>query len=83
MMLVSYIRDKNSRPIGTVVALNRNEIGVAICNKKDRFNKIRGKDIAMARALQHKMPKVNSERLRILIDEGICRMEERARKYFK
>ena len=40
-MLVEYIRDKNRKPIGVVVALDRNRIGWSRCHSKlDTFDKV-------------------------------------------
>jgi len=51
-MLIKYVRDKNHRRIGVVVAIDKNRIGWSKCNFSmgDKFNKDRGKFIAKKRA---------------------------------
>ena len=55
-MLIQYIRDENRRPIGTMVAIKKDDqafLGLSFCNlKKDKFNKALGKKIAVQRANQ-------------------------------
>ena len=49
-MLVKYLRDGN-RPIGCIVAVDRDHVGFSLCNDRDHFNRIRAKEIAERRAL--------------------------------
>lgn len=53
-MIVQYVRDENRNPFAVVVATDRNEIGVAACNPKDKFNKKIGRMIAAGRAKSDK-----------------------------
>jgi hypothetical protein len=41
-------------PIATIVAIDRDKFGVAVCSKHDSFSKKRGVEIATARAVQGK-----------------------------
>lgn len=49
-MLVKHIRDAQNIPFATIVAVSPTNIGFAICNPKDRFNKKVGTSIAKVRA---------------------------------
>lgn len=83
-------------PIATIVALNPNQIGVAVCHKKDRFSKRRGREIAEGRALLGKDTydcdnrkfnyfennQIVSYSLNEIIDNEILNMQFRAEKYF-
>lgn len=97
-MLVSYIRNAEGKKCGVVVALSRGRIGWSKCNlKKDRFNKAMGKKIAEGRAnLSAKLTnpdqeivyykrngKVKHQKLPPGVSEAICRMQDRAQRYFK
>lgn len=44
-------------PIATIVALDENKIGLAVCGKKDSFAKKRGIHIAVSRAEKEASPK--------------------------
>lgn len=98
-MLISYIRDENKHPIGTIVAIpiprhldesfsRKYSIGYSICNDCDRFNKEMGKKIAMGRAFwdsKGPIPNriVNNTKMDKLVKDELERMNERASKYFK
>lgn len=49
-MLVKYIKNNRGVLVGTVVAIGPNEVGLALCSPKDRFNKEMGKRVALGRA---------------------------------
>jgi len=49
-MIIQYVRKENREPYAVVVATDRNEIGVAQCNPKDKFVKSLGCRIAAERA---------------------------------
>lgn len=49
-MLVKYIRNKQGRLVGTVVAIGCNAVGVSLCHPRDNFNKDMGKKVAKGRA---------------------------------
>ena len=82
-MLIKHIRDANNHPIGTVVALSRNEIGVSLCSKNDRFSKKIGTHLAAGRAVCGELPKVRSKIKQDLIYDSYYEMEDRAIRYFK
>ena len=48
-MLVAYVR-KNRTPYGVVVAIGRNLVGWSKCNKKDKWDKVKGLELAVGRA---------------------------------
>ena len=50
-VLVHYLRDCLRQPFGCVVAIDKDNIGVSICNPKDRFVKKFAREIAFGRAL--------------------------------
>jgi hypothetical protein len=49
--LVHYLRDFNRIPFGCIVAISPDNIGVSVCNPKDRFNKKFARRIALGRAM--------------------------------
>lgn len=52
-MLVQYLRcSVTKEPYGVIVAVSPDQIGWSLCNRKsgDKFNKIRGREIALQRA---------------------------------
>lgn len=53
--LIKHLRDDFRKPFATIVAVDKDFIGVSICNPKDNFNRQRGIQIAMNRAFV-KMP---------------------------
>ena len=68
-MLIRYLRDKTDdlkhgdcinrgRPIGVIVALSPKQIGYAIMNPKDKWDRKLAKEIATARAKVNKHPPV-------------------------
>ena len=50
-MLVRHVRDHFNRPFATIVALAPDQIGLAVCNQKDTYNKAMGRKIAEGSAL--------------------------------
>lgn len=86
-MLISYVRDKNRQPFATIVAINKQGIGLAVCNDKDRFCKKRGIQIAKGRA---EMYTDHNGNLPIdlvgikgkMVQKEIEKMRVRAEKYF-
>lgn len=81
-MLIEYLRDKNRRPIGCVVALDQDSIGVSLLNPKDKFNREVARNLAAGRALQGIVPDVRG-RKEELVERAIRRMAVRAYRYFK
>lgn len=55
--VIRYIRDCERRPYGVIVALDREHIGMSLCNKKEKWDKELGLEIAAGRAgLGKKIP---------------------------
>jgi len=82
-MLVKYVRDEKNRPVATIVALSPEHIGVAICCKKDSFNKKRGRAIAEGRAHKSTSPIIpERDGLPKAIESEVIRMGERAARYW-
>lgn len=50
-MTIRYLRDKSSKPIGCVVAIEDNRMGWSLCCKKDVFTKKMARKIAFGRAV--------------------------------
>lgn len=48
-MLVKYLRD-GKRPIGCIVAISRDQIGLTVCSPKDKFDREIAKNLAAGRA---------------------------------
>lgn len=98
-MLVKHIREnvcgKNFAPFATIVALDRDKIGVAICSYRDHFDRKMGTKIAKARAELTERNPIPTFPKRwvwngndiVPIEEVIAgelhRMVVRAQKYFK
>ena len=87
IMLVSYVRCQTTgRPVATVVAIDKENIGVAVCNPKDNFSKARGIQIAEGRALRnpYRFGATNiPEKVEFIVGAAVNKMEARAAKYFK
>lgn len=82
-MIVQYVRDENRNPFAVVVATDKNEIGVAQCNPKDKFVKEIGRKIAAGRAKKNSswenyvtMSTMNS------VQEVVETVKNRSRKYY-
>lgn len=97
-MLVKHLRDEFRRPFATIVALDTNRIGVAICSPKDHFDKRVGTLIARGRAESTKVKwqKVPNRYIHDLVGNHeyylpirnvlmreLTAMRDRAYKYFK
>ena len=55
--VIRYIRDCQRRPYGVIVALDKEHIGMSLCNKKDKWDRELGLEIAAGRAgLNKKIP---------------------------
>ena len=81
-MLIEFIRNENREPIGCVVAVDRDCIGVSLLNPKDRFNREVARNLAAGRALSGAIPEVTGKK-EILVEKAIRRMARRAHRYFK
>lgn len=81
-MLIEYVRDENRVPYAAVVAVNRDLIGVSVCNPKDKFNKWIGVEIAQKRALLMKPTELPAYRDK-QINKIVLKMKDRAARYFK
>lgn len=85
-LIKEYIRDNNNNPRGVAVAVRDNDqvfYGYSLCNKKDRYDKTRGMNIAVNRALAvngYNLPLIAETRKTIL--ERFASLEKRALKYF-
>lgn len=96
-MLIEHLREPfggQRIPVATIVATDKDHIGVAICSYKDNFNKSLGVHIAHERAVLGKEPKIPNREvfdadtchfvsMERFVQEGIERMRERASKYYK
>ena len=95
-MLVKHLRDDFKDPFATIVALDRDRIGLSICCPRDHFNKKRGVEIAKGRARYNCRPEspnryvfvdngevYSVESMSEVIQREINIMKERAQKYFK
>lgn len=81
-MLVEFIRNQNREPIGCVVAVDRDCIGVSLLNPKDKFNREVARNLAAGRALTGIMPDITG-RKEELMEKAVRRMARRAYRYFK
>lgn len=60
--LCEYIRNENREPIGCVVAIDRDCIGVSLLNPKDRFNREVARNLAAGRALSGVVPDITGKK---------------------
>jgi len=83
-VLVKYVRFCD-KPIGVVVALDKDKIGWSQCCPRDKFDKKRGLEIAIGRAKKgsNVHPAIRSSWDYDIIGETIKEMKERAKRYFK
>ena len=81
-MLVEFIRNENREPIGCVVAIDRDSIGVSLLNPKDKFRREVARNLAAGRAITGVMPDVRGKK-EIVVEHAIRRMARRAYRYFK
>ena len=96
-MLVRHVRSAwDRRPVATIVAVDRDHIGVAVCSGLDHFSKKRGREIAEARARYGIAAKIPNRQIMYDTEEAfdICELKDiisqeyeamrtRARKYYK
>lgn len=95
-LLISYLRTVNGTPYGCIVAKGPKleDIGVSLCNPKDKFNKHLARVKAEGRIgkqilAPNRKVIVRGEgwtfvhSVRTEVENGITRMQERAKKYFK
>lgn len=80
--LCEYIRNAKREPIGCIVAIDKDSIGISLLNPKDEFNKKIAKNIAIGRAELGFFPKVPVKK-EGLVERSIQRMVDRADRYFK
>ncbi len=84
-MLVKYARNRKNQRIGVIVAISATQIGWSMCNFKmgDRFDRDRGKKIAIARAWKEKYRTQDINQVPHSIRWEVINMVLRACSYFK
>lgn len=96
-MLVRHIRSAWDRsPVATIVAVDRDHIGISVCCGRDHFSKKIGREIAAGRARFGVAAKIPNRyvmydteeafdicELKDIISQEYEAMVERARKYYK
>jgi hypothetical protein len=81
-MLIEFLRNSKREPIGCVVAIDKNSIGISLLNPKDEFDRKLAKKIAIGRAELGILPFIPS-RKEALVENALRRMADRAGRYFK
>ena len=90
--LVKHVRDDFGTPFATLVAIGRDQVGLSICNTRDRFDKKRGTLIAEKRAEQGVFPAIPRQSMIysgdiLMVDEVLAKeyayMVQRSRRYYK
>lgn len=85
-VLVKYLRYEKGRnagmPYAVIVAVERNKIGWAMCHKEDRFNKKKGKFIAIRRSFEG-LTDETMAKVPHTIREEFFKMKSRSETYFK
>lgn len=77
-MLIQYVRGKRRRPVGVVVALDKNKIGWSLCSKLDKWDKKTGIRLAIGRAFLNPI----TAQVPQTIQRVYFTMIDRASKYF-
>lgn len=80
----AYVDEVGGEPIGVIVSTERGRVGWSLCNHKDRFDKTRGKLIAINRADHYGFDRESVMReCPDSIRQEIVKMYDRSEKYFK
>lgn len=94
-MLCEYIRDKNKKPIGCIVALCKDgedevSYGISLYNPKDEYSRSLGRQIAIGRAYSYNLeepvkwiPEFIPAKKKALVEKALVNMVFRADRYFK
>ena len=78
------IVEKGNNPYGVIVAINRNQVGWAMCSPKDFYNKNLGLEIALNRAEYYGTNKEKLlEEAPYSIREELLKMYDRSEHYYK
>ena len=78
-MLIKYVRDRKNKPIGCVVAIDKDKLGWSLCNRRDKWNRKVAVELAKKRAIENHGIKI----IPITVVSEYKIMSNRARKYFK
>lgn len=86
--LIKYLRKKDGRPYGVIVAVRRQDgeisVDYSLCNlKKDRFTKQRALEIAFGRAMNSKKDEYCDRTLPHSLVKEIDLFNKRAEKYYR
>ena len=80
----AVIVEKGNNPYGIIVAINRNQVGWAMCSPKDFYNKNLGLEIALNRAEHYGTNKDKLlEEAPYSIREELLKMYDRSEHYYK
>ena len=80
----TVIVEKGNNPYGVIVAINRNQVGWAMCSPKDFYNKNLGLEIALNRAEHYATNKEKLlEEAPYSIREELLKMYDRSEHYYK
>ena len=80
-MLIEYIRNAKRQPIGCIVAIDKDSIGISLVHPKDEFNKKLAKKIAIGRAELGIFPEIPTKKEQ-LVERYIQRMVDKADRHF-
>ena len=76
--LIQFVRNDKGVPIGCFVGFDKNNIGWSLCNKKDKWDRKKAKEIASGRAVLGSSTPVPKS-----IYGDWLKFCERCEKYFK
>ena len=80
----TVIVEKGNNPYGVIVAINRNQVGWAMCSPKDFYNKNLGLEIALNRAEYYGTNKEKLlEEATYSIKEELIKKYDRSEHYYK
>lgn len=80
-MLIEYIRNAKRQPIGCIVAIDKDSIGISLVHPKDEFNKKLAKKIAIGRAELGIFPEIPAKKEQ-LVERYIQRIVDKADRHF-
>ena len=86
-MIYQHVRDNNNNPVGYMVAVETSpsiiQIGVSLYNPKDKWDRDRGRQIALGRAWKDGiMPHIPKKKEKYVV-KAYESLVNRAEKYFK
>lgn len=86
---IAEVQKVKGKPYGVVVAIGPSIMGWSLCNKKDKFDRVKALELAEARAKlisyvdAEDLENLYAEEVPFTLSELILKMNDRSIKYFK